>query len=79
MIASWNHALHEHMEIAKLNIGTAGGPNPGVITKAIIRWAPTSRASIPNKCREIATVLNARVTLANFVESAVMGENRGGG
>ena len=41
--------------------------------------AVTSRASIPNKCREIATVLNARDTLANFVESAVMGENRGGG
>lgn len=55
------------------------GRSHAVKTKAIIKPAPTSRASIPNKCREIATVLNARDTLANFVESAVMGENRGGG
>ena len=65
--------------ISVVGIGTPGRTRPNEISKVSINGAVTSCASIPNKCREIATVLNARDTLANFVESAVMGENRGGG
>ena len=39
-------------------------------------YGPLSKAGA---CRDNATVLNVRMTLANFVEAAVMGENRGGG